>query len=90
MVNYKHKNKVKVLIGATPKGLISFVTEAYGGSTRDRQLIERSNLFNLAEREDVIMADKGFNVQDIFATKMFKINMATFLTKKDKTVNRNH
>ena len=81
---YKHKNTVKFLIGATPKGLISFVTEAYGGSTSDRQLIERSNLLDLVERGDVIMADKGFNVQDIFAAKDVKVNMPTFLTKKNR------
>lgn len=39
----------------------------YGGSTSDRQVIERSSLQNKCEAGDVVMADKGFTVQDIFA-----------------------
>ena len=41
---YKHRNTVKVLVGSTPGGLISYVSDAYGGSTTDRQLTERSDL----------------------------------------------
>ena len=29
--NYKHHNTVKVLIGILPQGMISFVSEAWGG-----------------------------------------------------------
>ena len=31
--NYKHHNTVKVLIGITPQGAISFVSKAWGGRT---------------------------------------------------------
>ena len=59
---YKNMNTVKVLVGMTPGGLVSFVSTAYGRSASDRQIVERSDLFQLCEPGDSIMADKGFNV----------------------------
>ena len=64
---YKNRNTVKVLVGSTPGGLISYLSPAYGGSTSDRQIVERSRLVEMCDASDSIMADKGFNVQDLFA-----------------------
>ncbi|XP_045781879.1 uncharacterized protein LOC123878621 [Maniola jurtina] len=80
--NYNHKNTVKAMIGATPGGLISYISECYGGSVSDRQIIERSELVNRCDSGDSIMADRGFNVQDIFATKDVTINIPTYLKGK--------
>ena len=41
---YKNTNTLKVLVGCTPRGLVSYVSDAYGGSTSDRQICERSDL----------------------------------------------
>ena len=74
---YKNRNTVKVLVGSTPGGLVSFVSSAFGGSASDRQLVERSSLLNQCEPGDSVMSDKGFNVQDFF-----------FLSKIQKKINR--
>lgn len=81
---YKNKNTVKILVGATPGGLVSYVSPAYGGSTSDRQIVERSSLLNLCDPGDSIMADKGFNVQDMFVHRNIQINMPTFFKKKNR------
>lgn len=82
--HYKNRNTAKVLVGVTPCGMVSYVSEAYGGSTSDRQIVERSRLTRLCEPGDSIMADKGFNVQDIFAPLDVSINIPTFFKKKNK------
>ncbi|XP_074042273.1 uncharacterized protein [Leptinotarsa decemlineata] len=82
--SYKSKNTIKFLIGATPGGLISYCSDGYGGSTSDRQMIERSDLLSKCDSGDSIMADRGFNVQDLFATKNIGINIPTFLKGKSQ------
>lgn len=81
---YKHANTVKVLVGVTPGGLTSFVSDAYGGSSSDRQIVERSALTTLCDPHDSIMADKGFNVQDIFAVHGVQINIPAFFKQKNR------
>jgi len=38
--NYKHHNTVKVLLGITPQGVISFVSDIWGGQVSDKHLTE--------------------------------------------------
>ena len=85
---YKNKNTMKVLVGCTPGGLISFVSDAYCGSTSDRQIVERSSLPKMCDPKDDIMADKGFNVQDIFMSSQVTINIPTFFRKKIECLGR--
>ena len=63
---YKNRNTIKVLVGITPGGLCSNVSPAYGGSTSDRQIMECSTMPQDCDRGDSVMADKRFDVQDIF------------------------
>lgn len=81
---YKNTNTVKSVIGGTPGGLVSYVSPAYGGSTSDRQIIERGDLPQQCTAGDSIMADKGFNVQDIFAPFDVRVNIPAFFTKKNR------
>lgn len=82
--SYKNRNTVKTLIGATPGGLISYISPMFGGSTSDRQIVERSSLLNICDPGDSIMADKGFNVQDLFAPMNVAINIPTFFKKRNR------
>ena len=85
---YKNRNTAKALIGVSPGGLVSFVSDAYGGSTTDRQIVERCGLTQLVEPGDSIMADKGFDVQDIFAPYDVTVNMPTFFRKRNRISNK--
>lgn len=77
--SYKNKNTVKVLIGVTPSGAISFVSEAYEGSISDRKLVEVSGLLEKLEPGDEIMADKGFTIQDLLIPHGVRLNIPPFL-----------
>jgi hypothetical protein len=86
--SYKNRNTVKVIVGSTPGGLISYLSPAYGGSASDRQIIERSQLSSMCDPGDSVMADKGFNVQDLFATNDVTVNIPTFFRKKNRMSGR--
>jgi len=81
---YKNRNTVKTLVGISPGGVTSFVSECYGGSTSDRQIVERSTLPSMCDPGDSVMSDKGFDVQDIFAPYGVKVNIPTFFKKRNR------
>ena len=77
--NYKNRNTVKVLIGITPSGVISFVSQTYEGSISDRKLVEQTGLLKMLEPGDEIMADKGFLIQDLLAPIGVRLNVPPLL-----------
>ncbi|XP_063437815.1 uncharacterized protein LOC134718896 [Mytilus trossulus] len=84
--SYKHKNTVKTMVGCTPRGAISYISDCYGGSTSDRQIIEDSSLLDNTRFEsgDSIMADRGIMVQDLFANNDVYVNTPTMLKGKSQ------
>ena len=65
--HYKGRETYKALVGITPAGSVSFVSQLYDGSLSDREIVERSGLLNprMFDDGDEIMADKGFNIRDL-------------------------
>ena len=61
---YKHHCTFKVLIGITPTGHISFVSDCYGGRASDKFIVQNSGFYNFVEPYDQIMADKGFKIKE--------------------------
>ena len=80
---YKNRTTTKVLVGCAPAGIVSYVSPAFGGSTSDRQIVERSELPKACLSGDAIMADKGFYVQDLFIPYNVFINIPAFFKKKN-------
>ena len=62
--DYKHHNTLKFLIDISPSGFIIFVSDSYGGRTSDVYICKDSNFYGLLEREDEIMADRGFQINE--------------------------
>ena len=79
--SYKNTNTLKALIGIVPKGGISFVSTLYGGSISDKELTARSGLVDKLQSGDVIMADRGFNIHDMLATKGVRVNVPPFMNE---------
>lgn len=83
---YKHNNTIKVLIGITPAGLISFVSNVYGGCVSDRH-IANAEFVEKVEAGDVIMVDWGFNIGDLILQQGVKLYMPPF-TRNNKKLNK--
>lgn len=81
---YKNKNTVKNVVGITPGGLCCFISSSYGGSATDRQIIERSNISKLCDPGDIVLADKGFDIEDLLASNGVKLNIPSFFKKKSQ------
>ena len=69
------------MVGIVPKGGISFVSTLYGGSISDKQLAQKSGLIEKLEYGDAIMADRGFNIQEMLAYKGVKVNIPPFMNE---------
>ena len=76
--NYKSKNTFKTLVGITPNGAFSFVSDLWSGNTSDRCITEKSGLIDLLESGDHVMADRGFLINDLLLKKSASLNMPPF------------
>ncbi|XP_062611091.1 uncharacterized protein LOC134272931 [Saccostrea cucullata] len=63
--DYKSHMTWKVLIGISPSGVITHVSDLWTGSTSDKQITKLSKLIEKCEPGDAIMGDKGFLIADL-------------------------
>ena len=63
--HYKHHITYTGLVGISPSGAITFVSELYDGSTSDVETVKRCGILNkeLWSMDDDVMADKGFTIK---------------------------
>lgn len=57
---YKKCNTLKYLISCTPDGLISFISEGYGGRATDIMIVQDCNYLQCLPTNKAVMADRGF------------------------------
>ena len=51
------------MVAITPTGFILFFSSCYGGRASDKFIIRDSGFYDLLERDDEVMVDKGFQIQ---------------------------
>jgi len=77
--SYKNHVTLKGLVGISPSGAITFMSQLYTGSISDREIVLRSGLLSQAfDDGDSVMADKGFQIQDILPLAV-SLNIPPFL-----------
>ena len=78
---YKNHNTCKLLVGISPDGAFTFISDLYEGSISDRDLVIASGLLDKLERGDSVMADKGFEIEDLLLPLGVRLNIPPFLHK---------
>lgn len=73
--NYKHYNIFKVLISISPSGSITFASDLWGSRVPDRLMTAGCGIIDLLKPGDNVMADKGFDIQDLLGAKKIKLNI---------------
>ena len=62
--DYKLHYTFKFLVGITPTAFISFLSSCYGGRASDKLITRDSGFYDLLERCDEVIADRGFQIQE--------------------------
>ena len=62
---YKSGTNLKSLVGITPHAAVSFVSSLYTGSISDKEITKSCGILDLLECNNGVMADKGFNIDDL-------------------------
>lgn len=78
--HYKGRHTAKVLVGVSPGGLITFVSNGFGGKTSDKASVKQSHVLDeLSSFEDDVMIDKGFNIDDMCGKRGLGVVQPPFL-----------
>lgn len=76
--SYRGMNSFKILVGVAPNAVITFVSKLYPGSVSDKEIVKQSGLLDHLATGDLILADKGFLIQDIVPNGV-SVNIPPFL-----------
>jgi len=78
--HYKSHVTYKGLIGITPSGAISFVSQLFEGSISDKEIVKRSGFLSkeLWDENDAVMADRGFTIEE--ELKLLGVSLHTIIS----------
>ena len=81
--SYKKHNTAKGLIGISPAGYPTFISELYAGRSSDKQVTRDCRILNMLEPGDDVMADRGFDIESDMPDGV-KLNIPPFLNGAPK------
>ncbi|XP_063076544.1 uncharacterized protein LOC134466577 [Engraulis encrasicolus] len=86
--NYKHQNTMKYLIGITPTGSISFLSDGWGGRASDKLITIDSGFLKKVDPKDEILADRGFLIREELAMVGATLRIPSFTKSKSQLSGR--
>ena len=78
---YKSSTTLKGLVGIAPNGAFTFISQLFSGAISDRQLTIESGFLNLLRSlppQKNVMADRGFEIQDLLVPYGLLLNIPPF------------
>ena len=82
--SYKGYTSYKFLVAVAPNGAIMFVSDAFEGSISDKEIVRQSGFLDFLEAGDVVMADRGFLIEDYLNERNVKLIRPPFLGTRDR------
>ena len=73
--DYKHHTTIKVLVAINPNGLITYVSDCYGGRASDKHIVMDCGFLDHLEPYDEVMADRGFKIREALMTRMASLSI---------------
>ena len=73
---------MKVLVGIAPQGVVTFVSDAWGGRVSDKHLTEPSGILEKLLPGDIVLADRGFTISDSVGMMQAKLNIPAYTKGK--------
>ena len=70
------------MIGITPQGTISFLSNAWGGRTSDKRITEESGFLDHILPGDVILVDRGFDISESVEMQRASVMIPSFTKGK--------
>jgi len=82
--SYKHHNTIKILLGIAPQGVVTFVSEPWGGRVSDKHLTEQCGVLNNLLPGDIVLADRGFDIAESVGVMQAKLHIPAFTKGKSQ------
>ena len=76
--SYRGMNSFKAIVGVAPNGVITYVSKLFPGSVSDKLIVEHSGILKQFVTGDLVIADRGFLIQDIVPDGV-AVNIPPFL-----------
>ena len=78
---------VKLLIGISPQGAISYISKGWGGRVSDVYLTEHCGILDNLSPGDLVLVGRGFNIHDSAGLFCAEVKLPTF-TRGKKQLNK--
>ena len=84
---YKNHNLYKGLIGISPSGAVTIVSDLHSGAISDKHLTRMCGLLDLLQPGDSVMADRGFDIKEDLEILGVQLNIPPLLRGKQQLDN---
>ncbi|XP_043978249.1 uncharacterized protein LOC122834154 [Gambusia affinis] len=75
---HKGRHTMKYLIGITPHGSISFISNGWGGRASDKHIAENCGILSNLLPGDIVFAGRGFDIKDCVGVMCAEVKMPSF------------